>query len=219
MALRRFETLVDELLDFVEQRGLRPGDALPRERELAEHFRVSRNVLRQAFGILEERGLLRSVRGSGRYLRQTADVDVTHNPRDRVEIASIADVLEARALLEVAVAGLACERRTAEEATDLVAHADRLDVWDDNLIFHCAIAAATHNFMLERLVRRQAQLAGELQQRKHYDDPEELDRMRSEHRAIAAAISARDSELAQTLMRSHLRRTRRLLIGGTAPNG
>lgn len=212
MARRRFELLVDELLEFTESRGLQPGDALPAERELAAHFHVSRNVLRQAFGILEERGLLHSIRGSGRYLREAPDTATTLGPRERVEIASIADLLEARTLLEVAVAGLACERRTSGEAATLLEHAGRLEAWEDNLTFHCAVAATTHNFMLERLVRDQAELAGELQQRRRYDDPEELQRMRSEHQAIATAITAREAELAQTLMREHLIRTRRLLV-------
>ncbi len=212
MVRRRFELLVDELLELTESRGLHPGDALPAERELAEHFHVSRNVLRQAFGILEERGLLHSIRGSGRYLREAPGTATALGARDRVELASIADVLEARTLLEVAVAGLACERRTSGEGADLIRQAGHLEAWEDNLAFHCAIASATHNFMFERLVREQAQLAGDLQQRKRYDDPGELQRMRSEHQGIAAAITAREGELAQTLMREHLIRTRRLLV-------
>ncbi|MBL1120458.1 winged helix-turn-helix transcriptional regulator [Streptomyces sp. 110] len=62
---RLYETVVDSILELVEVRRLRPGDALPADRELSEVFGVSRNVLRQAFGVLEERGLLRIVRGSG----------------------------------------------------------------------------------------------------------------------------------------------------------
>jgi GntR family transcriptional regulator, transcriptional repressor for pyruvate dehydrogenase complex len=212
--MRRSEILVDEILKLVQERGLRPGDALPRERQLAEHFGVSRNVLREAFGVLDERGLLRSVRGSGRYLREAAETAATLGPRERIEAASIADILEARTLLEVAVAGLACERRTTEQAAGLRALAERLHTWRDNVAFHCALAAATHNFMLERLVREQAELARQLHQRERYDDPEELERMRSEHEAIADAVAARDADLAERLMRAHLLRTRRLLVRG-----
>ena len=118
---RRYERVVDSLLELIEARGLGPGDAMPTERELADLFGVSRNVLRQAFGILEERGLLRTIRGSGRYLRDAPD-DEPSKPLTRasVEIASLADLFEARALIEVQVAGLACERRTAEQAETLV---------------------------------------------------------------------------------------------------
>ena len=210
---RRYEAVVDGILELVEARGLQSGQSLPTERELANLFGVSRNVLRQAFGVLEERGLLRTVRGSGRYLRDAPD-DEPSKPLTRasVEIASLADLFEARALIEVQVAGLACERRTAEQAETLAVVAGRLTTWEDNLAFHCAIAAATHNFVLERLVRQQADLAGKLHQREHYNNPEELDRMRTEHQAIAAAIAARDSALAQHLMQRHLHRARSVVF-------
>ncbi|WP_165913170.1 FCD domain-containing protein [Tamaricihabitans halophyticus] len=208
---RRYEAVVDGILKLVEARGLKPGQPLPTERELADVFGVSRNVLRQAFGILEERGLLQTVRGSGRYLREGVD-DTMRSPRASVELASIVDLLEARALVEVQVAGLACERRTAGQAESLRLLASRLTSWEDNLAFHCAIAEATQNFVLERLVRQQAELAGQLHQREHYDDPAELERMRSEHLAIAAAIAARDVDRAQRLAREHLRRTRHLIL-------
>ena len=211
---RRFEAVVDGILELVEARGMRPGQALPPERELAETFGVSRNVLRQAFGILEERGLLHTVRGSGRYLRSATgeEPDQQLGARATVEMASIADLLEARTLIEVQVAALACDRRTAEQSRTLAVLAGRLTSWDDNLTFHCAIAAATQNFALERLVRQQTELAGQLHQREHYNDPDELARMRAEHQEIAAAITARDGERAQQLVRGHLHRTRGLVF-------
>ena len=212
-ARRRHEAVVDSVLELVDSRGLKDGDVLPTERELADLFGVSRNVLRQAFGVLEERGLIRTVRGSGRYLRRGMDRTAGEiGVRASVELASIADVLEARAILEVQVAALACERRTAAQAESLQAIAGRLTTWEDNLAFHCAVAEATHNFVLERLVRQQAELAGALHQREHYNDPAELERMRIEHQSIASAIVSRDSELAQTRQRNHLDRTRRLIL-------
>lgn len=211
-ARRRYEAVVDGILELVESRGLKPNEALPTERELAEVFGVSRNVLRQAFGVLEERGLIRTVRGSGRYLREGAAGGGAIGARASMELASIADVLEARSLLEVQVAGLACERRTAAQAESLRVLAGRLSSWEDNLAFHCAVAEATQNFVLERLVRQQAELAGQLHQREHYADQAELERMRAEHLAIADAIAARDTEAARTLVSDHLRRTRHLVM-------
>lgn len=212
-APRRYEAVVDGILELVETRGLRSGQALPTERELADVFGVSRNVLRQAFGVLEERGMLRTIRGSGRYLRGSSGSDDPAETvsRSSMEVASIADVLEARRVLEVEVAALACERRTSEEAEHLQVLAGRLKSWADNLTFHTAIATATHNFALEHVVRQQADLAGELNQRQHYEDPAQLELMRGEHVEIAAAILRRDPAAARQLMRSHLEGTRRVL--------
>ena len=208
---RRYETVVEQILQLVEGERLDQGQALPTERELAERFGVSRNVIRQAFGVLEERGLLRSVRGSGRYLRDIGAATAL-GPRAAAELASITDLLEARALIEVQVAELACQRRTLTQAEEILQLAGQLNDWEDNLAFHCAIAAATHNFVLERLVREQAELAGELHQREHYADPEELRRMRAEHVAIAHAIMGRDVDQAGALQREHLYRTRRIVL-------
>lgn len=208
---RRYETVVDSLLELIEDRGLGPGDAMPTERELAEVFGVSRSVLRQAFGILEDRGLINTLRGSGRYLRDAVESDSVLGARQRVEVASIADVLEARTLLESQIARLACDRRTAEEAQRLTRLAGRLESWEDNVEFHKALAACTHNFMLQRMVREQIELSDELHQRDHYSDPDQLQRMRGEHLAIATAVSARDADAAEELVRGHLRGTNRLL--------
>lgn len=211
---RRYEAVVDGILKLVEMRGLQPGQVLPTERELAETFGVSRNVLRQAFGVLEERGLLRTVRGSGRYLRGVdAGEETSRSPRAAVEMASIVDLLEARVLVEVQVASLACERRTVQQAEALQLLASQLSSWEDNLAFHAAIAQATQNFALERLVRQQAELAGALHQREHYNDPAELERMRGDHLDIADAIVARDRERAGRLIQDHLDRTRQIVLG------
>lgn len=210
---RLYESVVDRVLAIVEAKDLRPGQALPPERDLAAELNVSRNVLRQAFGILEERGLITTRRGAGRYLRQ-ADGEPVRGAAS-LEVASIADVLEARILLEEQVIALACQRRTLREARRLHELADQLSSWEDNLAFHAAIAAATHNFMLERMVRQQAELLGDLRQREHYTDGDELARMREEHRAMATAVAARDENTARSLACEHLERTRHVVYAST----
>lgn len=212
---RLYETVVTQLLDIIATRRLRPGEALPTERDLEAELGISRSVIRQGFCVLEERGLIVTRRGSGRYVRQVPEQPgVPQAVVAKLEVASIADILEARILLEEQVVVLACQRRTRQEAQRLTELAERLQSWEDNLAFHAAIAAATHNFMLERLVRQQAELLGELHQRDRYDSPTETARMQGEHRAIAAAVTARDEALARDLVRNHLQRTRRVVFGG-----
>lgn len=212
---RLVDQVLDSLLNLIQDRGLEPGSALPRERELAIELGVSRSLVRQAFRILEDRGIVDSRQGSGRYLRE-ADPGESGLP-DALEVASIVDILETRLILERNAVTLACERRTAAEARQIQDRAGVLNAWQDNTAFHVAMADATHNFMLERLVRQQIDLSDQLRQRDRYDDPDVVELMRSEHIAIAEAIMNRDPETAGTLVAAHLQQTSKVVLASHRP--
>src|SRR5918912_2744958 len=59
------DKIISQITDNVVQGHLKPGDRLPPERELAEQFRVSRTVIRDAVKTLAGRGILRVKRGAG----------------------------------------------------------------------------------------------------------------------------------------------------------
>lgn len=207
---RVHEAIVERLLAYIAHEGLTSGAALPPERQLAETFGASRSAIREALGVLQQRGLVTARRGAGHYVRDVGGAR-HHVIADDLEVASIADVLEVRIFLEQYVAKLACQRRTREEAARLTELASRLGHWEDNLAFHTAMAAATHNFVLEQLVRQQMELLGQLHQRDHYAGADQADLFMAEHREIAAAITARDEANAVRLVRHHLGHTRHSL--------
>lgn len=204
---RRYEAVVRQILDLIGRGEIPPGARLPAERDLAERLGVSRNVLREAFRVLEVRGIVRSHAGGGRYVR--AENISPALPADgvvlRLEKAVIADVLEARALLEVQVVRLAVERATDEQIAELTRESGT--AWEDNVRFHVSVAAATGNFMLERLVRLQLDLLSDVRQRDHYRSPKSAGDLLAEHRAIAAAIATRDPDAAEAAIRRHLSHT------------
>lgn len=208
--VRLYETVVRQILDLISRGEIAPGAVLPPERDLAERLGVSRNVLREAFRVLEVRGIVRSRAGGGRYIR--ADNILAALPAEgvvlRLEQAVIADVLESRELLEVQVARLAASRATDEQARELVRLCDSKDSgWEANAAFHTAIAVATGNFMLERLVRFQLDLLRDVPQRRHYTAAEAR-RLLAEHRAMAEAVANRDADAAETTVRQHFTHTR-----------
>jgi DNA-binding FadR family transcriptional regulator len=109
---------------------LAAGDTLPSEVELMSQFDVSRPTLREAFRILEAESLI-VIRRGARGARITAP---------RVEVAAryvgllmqisgttLADVYEARSLIEPAAAALLAQRRTRQDAADLAACVDDLE--------------------------------------------------------------------------------------------
>lgn len=75
-AFRRLETAAplhktvqEEIRSYIIKQGLRPGDPLKPESELARLFGVSRNSVREAVKGLESMGVLETRRGSGVYIR------------------------------------------------------------------------------------------------------------------------------------------------------
>lgn len=64
----KYQDLIDYIMSLVESGELAPGGKLASENELSRQFGISRQTVRMAIGILEERGVLRRVKGSGTYL-------------------------------------------------------------------------------------------------------------------------------------------------------
>ncbi len=64
----KYSGIVHYLEKLMESGKLKPGDRLPSENELTEQFRLSRQTVRKAVGVLEERGAVCRVRGSGTYV-------------------------------------------------------------------------------------------------------------------------------------------------------
>lgn len=70
-----YEEVVEELYRLIDEKHIQPGGKLPPERELIEQLKVSRNVLREAFHVLETRGVIVSHQGKGRFLRNSQATD------------------------------------------------------------------------------------------------------------------------------------------------
>jgi GntR family transcriptional regulator, transcriptional repressor for pyruvate dehydrogenase complex len=141
---------------------LTAGSRLPSERELSRKLRVSRPSLREALRTLELMGVVDTRHGSG---TQVADsgTDVLKAPLEflfMLDRPSIEDLVETRALLEIHLAGRAAERRDAKDLAaletalkDMKSKLSRpIEVTDPDVRFHQAIAAASHNRLLERLM-------------------------------------------------------------------
>jgi DNA-binding FadR family transcriptional regulator len=124
------EMIASYLRGKIVRGELAQGACLPAEVELMRQFDVSRPTLREAFRILETESLIEIRRGA-RGARITA-------PSPEVAAryvglllqtcgTTLADVYEARSVLEPAAAGLLAQRRTEQDLADLIACADDLE--------------------------------------------------------------------------------------------
>ena len=102
---------------------LRPGDTLPPEQQLMAQFGVSRPTLREAFRILEAENLIsvkRGSRGGARVTQPSLSVAARYvGLLLQVQGTTIADVYEARMILEPACARLLARHRTEADLADL----------------------------------------------------------------------------------------------------
>lgn len=207
---RIYEQLVQQLRLYIDVNGLRPGDRLPSERDLAAEMQVSRASVRQATIALEVTGVLEVRHGDGIYVRavDTAPERINELLRRR---GRLPEVLEAREALETMLARKAAERRTE---ADIAAMCAALEVMAEEVrtgsvgergdeMFHAAVTQAAHNMLLAELMSflhdpiRDSRAAS-------LSEPGRPLRSLNAHRRIAEAIERGDPKAAETAMRRHL---------------
>jgi DNA-binding GntR family transcriptional regulator len=175
----------------------RPGDRL-REEEVAQRLKVSRTPVREALGRLMARGFVEPAGGRGLIVRT-------------LDMAEVLELYAMREILEGAAARLAAQHASPPEIdalTDLEeAFEARLDDPAEmarlNRAFHETIFRAARNRYLDSALQ-------ELQDGIALLGPTTFSRAGrpatavEEHRALIAAIAARDPDRAEKLARSHI---------------
>jgi GntR family transcriptional repressor for pyruvate dehydrogenase complex len=153
----------------IQRQGLGPDDFLGREEDLAAEFGVSRPTLREALKLLASGSLIRASKGPGGgiFVAHTAEQGISRSISDSIAMmletgaVTLGELLDARLLLEVPLAGHAAQRadaalvarlRAAVE-TEVAADPDDLETLAavDGEV-HRTIAAAAGNGIAEALI-------------------------------------------------------------------
>jgi DNA-binding FadR family transcriptional regulator len=207
--------LLSELAAYLFSFSNAGNSRTPSERELAEHFGVSRGQIREALAILESMRIVERRAKSGIYLTTNqASVEAmalfarAGLPLDPVHIY---EAVELRKIHEIKAAELACSRATEENFAALREILDRsqrrIDAgepiqWEDR-DFHLEIVRATKNSIFLRVCSLYYVL-GEARLPIYFSEQERGRRSHAEHLQIFDAILRRDGNLAQALMSAHL---------------
>lgn len=221
--VRLYESIIEQIKNMVDKGEMKPGDKFPSERELMEKLGVSRAVLREAFRVLESRGLVESKPGGGRYLRKVDGFQLQGSTSMDLERFALVDVVEAREIVEVRVARLAAERATDQELENLLAldeefHGNRSNLAeyrekDRDLAFHIALAEMAHNFMLREMVNFMLTLTRDLREKAILDYDDWI-MLCEQHSDIVRAIVKRNGADAAYRMSLHLESLRRDILKG-----
>ena len=207
------EEIADRVRELILDGTFQPGRALPSERVLAQRFHVSRGSIRDGFRILEMIGLLETRHGQGTFPHElTVDrlvtplTSVLTYRRDLQE-----ELMDVRRMFEPAVARVAATRVTDEDIQDLrrILDAQRRQIKAgrsairEDTAFHAALARATRNHIVERIMETLNDLLVESRKLtlKQQGRPERSIRG---HEAVVAALSRRDADGAARAMHDHI---------------
>jgi GntR family transcriptional regulator, transcriptional repressor for pyruvate dehydrogenase complex len=147
------EQVASEIQHYISRKGLGPGDFLGREEDLAAEFGVSRPTLREALKMLASGNLIRASKGPGGgiFVALTADQGMSRSLSDAIAMmletgaVSLNELLEARLVLEVPLAGQAAYRADAETVERL---REALAAGDEAAL-HRIVAATAGNRMVQ----------------------------------------------------------------------
>jgi DNA-binding FadR family transcriptional regulator len=218
------DDLAISIHQFISSEGLRNGQRLPAERELCARFGTARNTVRRALDILEREQ--RIVRRSGRGCFVSDDVDRGLPMGDflgDMSMASPADIMELRLIVEPNAAAIAAVRATAADLDKIARAADRIvasrnvsNREQSDADFHLAVFKATRNPLLISLceainsVRDRTEW---VENKRKILSAERMSAYDDQHTAIVSALRNRDPEEARTVVRVHLEALRRDLLG------
>ena len=206
------QNVADNILAMITiEKKYAVGDKLPNEMDLSEELNVSRSTLREAIRSLVALEILEIKRGKGTYVTEKA----FSKKEDLEQLLDVKvnakDLYEMRLIFEPEAAYLAAKRATDSEIKkildlgqkieqEILNHQDRTK---DEHSFHKAIAQATHNEFMNKLmpILYEAISKGvflSLQSEKAIQDTI------NDHRMIMEFLEQRNADGAKNAMRIHI---------------
>ncbi len=217
---RLYRVVAARIQELIHDEGIKAGERLPAERDLAGKLSVSRASLREALIVLELGGIVEVRGGSGVYVSAQASAAA-----DVPEIGpGPFEVLAARRVIESEVCAIAAKMATDSQIDAILAavmemerhHDDRAsnELADRN--FHMAIARATGNTALVGVIEYLWNQRGSLwhKLKEHFQTEDLRQTTLTDHRRILQAIASHDAAGARQAMRAHLERVTKTFSRG-----
>lgn len=214
------DMIVDDIRGDIVRQKLRAGDRLPSERELAEHYGLSRIPVREALKTLAQMGLVETLHGKGTFIKApdaTPLIDSFLQPMF-TGTQAVLDLVALRKLIESQAAKDAATHRTEAELAEIRAleqvcreelayipqgMAEPFQKAD--YAFHLAIARASGNRLFSRFletiektlrIHQTSNLSGDVQA--------SINNIKRCHATVVEAIAAGDADAAGKAMEEHL---------------
>lgn len=213
-----YRAIADSIRNDILARRLVPGDRLPVENALADRFGVSRSTVREALRELASQSLVETIRGAtgGTFVVVPSAESLARSMSVGIELLAgstdltVAQMLEARELLEVPATRLAASRADTTQLATIEAYLESRRHEEEaggelvaNWGFHTLVVRAANNPLLELMAEpifhvlqtRFAAIRASAGFRRRVED---------DHRIIAEAIIGHDEAGAAEAMLAHL---------------
>lgn len=210
------QQVVNNIRDFILSGTVEVGQKLPTEKELCENMAVGRGTLREAFRILQAKGLVEIKQGRGAFVARIKEQD----PNDIVEWfvqneVELKDCIEVRSAIEPLSIKLAIARSNETDIAQLErTHARFVKAVEENDIagiakyderFHNQIVEMSKNKLLISINKKVSECIQTFRS-KTFQVHQNAQNAIEPHSNIMRALEERDCEAGELYMRKHLQR-------------
>ena len=212
-------SISDKVADRIKQGIIKkewlPGEKIPGELELSKLFSVSRVTMREAIASLCGLGVLAVRRGEGTFVAEVLPNEYLNTllPMLMIEGGSMDEILELRQIIEIESVGFAAARADEGDVKTMEEIIERMEKYKGHerefaaadLDFHTAIAGATHNSAVIKVVGLLHDMLEEAMV--------EIIKIMGYtgglfyHKQILSAIKEKDGKKARDMMRRHIEDT------------
>lgn len=223
-----YKQVVEQIYQLIDESKIQPGEPFPSERELVEKWGISRNVLREAFHVLEHRGLIVSRQGSGRFLRNpTLNISAANKENGSLESVSfnlekcsLHDIYITRQLIEPKVVEEVARHRTSHQIKQIQKGYEYYskifrDTGDtiEEFSIHKLYTSNCGNYFLAQIVEFLYKITEDLMINRLQSiyNKHSVEESLTSHGLIIAAIKNKDTEAAGRAMYNHLQNTLEML--------
>ncbi len=230
---KKREYVASQIMEAIRSGEFKIGDKLPSEQAMAESIGVSRPSIREALGALRIVGIIETINGVGTVVKKNNIEFLSEG--GWTELSSILghegntfEVLEARKVMEPAVAAYAVETITEEnllhleeilqQMTQATKDKDFPEYHEANKRFHLLIASSTQNSFLTRSVNSllhlftESEFGAELR-RRYLTDGSYIVESMEVHSLILDCLKKRDKSGLIKAFQIHDRQVQKQLIG------
>lgn len=215
-----YQEVVSALYQIIDEQKIQPGEQFPSERELIERLAVSRNVLREAFHVMEQRGVIISQQGRGRFLRSLPQNDLQQDKyfqmSKNLERYSLREAYEVRQVLEEKAMELIIRNATDEDLQEIESLYSRMvqkfheaGTTVGEFDIHRLYAKKTASMFMEQTLDIVLSTILEMMHTTSHDvlDMHQTELEAKEHRRIINALKRRDIPSAKQAMFDHIQST------------